>query len=105
MPRGKPRPGDRRRSSPPPKRSSVVAGAAVDVNRLTGDEAAIVADEKQAGGGGLVDGALAAQRDARGVRSAFGIPFRIVAPRVDAARRDDIDPDIMGRKLRGEAAR
>jgi hypothetical protein len=37
----------------------VIRGAAVDVDRLAGDEAAIVADQEEAGGGDLVDLALA----------------------------------------------
>jgi len=41
----------------------VVAGAAVDVDRLAGDEAAAVADQKQAGGGDFVDVALTTERD------------------------------------------
>jgi hypothetical protein len=48
--------------------------AAIDVNRLAGDEPAILADQEQAGGGDLVDGALPAERDADGVRQAAVIP-------------------------------
>jgi hypothetical protein len=40
--------------------------AAIDVNRLAGDEPAILADQEQAGGGDLVDDALPAERDADG---------------------------------------
>src|ERR1700675_2095002 len=72
---------------------SVIRGAAVDVDRLAGDEAAAVADEKQAGGGDLVDVTLAAERDAGAVRRPVAVPFRVVAPCVDAARRDDVDAD------------
>jgi hypothetical protein len=50
--------------------------AAIDVKRLAGDEPAILADQEQAGGGDLVDGALPAERDADGVRQAAVIPLR-----------------------------
>ena len=50
--------------------------AAIDVNRLAGDEAAILADQGQAGGGDLVDRALPAERDTDGVRQAAVIPLR-----------------------------
>src|SRR5881398_2528013 len=46
-------------NSPVP--GSVIAGAAIDVDRLAGDEAAILADQEQAGGGDLVDMPLASQ--------------------------------------------
>ena len=44
---------------------SVKADAAVDVDGLAGDEAAVVADQKQAGCGDLVDISLPADREAR----------------------------------------
>ena len=69
--------------------------AAIDVNRLAGDEPAILADQEQAGGGDLVDGALPTERDADGVRQAAVIPLRMVAPRIDAAGRDDVNPDVL----------
>src|SRR6266849_4310637 len=74
---------------------SVIAGAAVDVDRLAGDEAAIVADQEQAGGGDLVDMPLASQGNAGGARRPPLIPLGIVAPCVDAARRDHVDPDVV----------
>src|SRR4029077_2039903 len=77
--------------------------AAIDVDRLAGDEPAILADQEQAGGGDLVDGALSAERDADGVRQAAVIPLRMVAPRIDAAGRDDGDPDVVPSTFRGEA--
>jgi len=83
---------------------SVIVRAAIDMDRLAGDEAAILADEEQAGRGDLVDAALPAERDAVGVRQAILIPLRMVAPRIDAARRNDINPDVMRRELGGEPA-
>src|SRR6202035_3053539 len=74
---------------------SVIAGAAIDVDRLAGDEAAIGADQEQAGGGDLVDMPLASQGNAGGARRPPLIPLGIVAPGVDAARRDDVDPDVV----------
>src|SRR4029079_19580155 len=68
--------------------SLIIRGAAVDVDRLAGDEAAVVADQEQAGGGDLVDMPLPRERDAAGVRLVVAVPFGIVAPRVDAAGRD-----------------
>src|SRR5579884_84580 len=91
--------------SPALRYRSIVRGAAVDVDGLAGDEAAVLADEEQAGGGDLLDGALAAERDAGGVGDAAVVPLRVVAPCVDAAGRDDVDADVVRRELRGEAAR
>src|SRR3954470_17848012 len=83
--------------------------AAVDVDRLAGDEAAVIADQEQADRGNLVDLALAPQWDAARVRQMAprrsGVPFGIVAPGIDAARRYDIDPDVVRREFRGEPAR
>ena len=45
------------------------------------------------------------ERDAGGVRLVVAVPFGVVAPRVDAAGRDDVDPDVVRRKLGGEPAR
>src|SRR5215469_4730859 len=91
--------------SEPSPRLSVVCRAAVDVDGLPGDEAAVVADQKQAGGGDLVDLALAPERDAGGARRAAVIPFWVGSRCVDAARRDDIDADIVRGEFGGEAAR
>lgn len=44
--------------------------AAIDVDRLSGDEAGILTDEEQAGRGNLVDVALPADQDAGSVRQA-----------------------------------
>ena len=57
-------------------RKSVIVCTAIDVDRLSGDEAGILTDQEQAGGGDLVDGALPAERDADGVRQAAVIPLR-----------------------------
>ena len=83
---------------------SVVVGAAIDMDCLAGDEAAILAHQEQAGGGDLVDAALPAERDAGGVRQMALIPLRMIAPRIGAARRNGINPDVMRRKLGGEPA-
>jgi len=79
--------------------------AAIDMDRLAGDEVRIVTDQEQAGRGDLVDGALPPERDAGGVRQVAPIPFGIVAPGIDAAGRNDINPDVMGSEFRGEPAR
>src|SRR5215813_7790982 len=86
-------------------RKSVIVCAAIDVDRLSGDEAGILADQEQAGRSNLVDAALPAERDAGGVRQVTLIPFWIVAPCIDAAGRNDINPDVMGGEFRGEPAR
>ena len=85
-------------------RKLIIVCAAIDVDRLSGDEAGILTDQEQAGRGNLVDAALPPERDAGGVRQVTLIPLRIVAPRIDAARRNDVNPDVMGSKLRGEPA-
>jgi hypothetical protein len=59
--------------------------AAIDVDRLSGDEAGILTDQEQAGRRNLVDAALPPERDAGGVRQVTLIPLRIVASRIDAA--------------------
>src|SRR5277367_5158528 len=87
------------------RRKSVIVRAAIDVDCLAGDEAAILADKEQAGSGDLVNAALPAERNAGGARQATLIPLRIVAPRIDASGRYDIDPDVMRREFRGEPAR
>src|SRR5215472_10932411 len=86
-------------------RKSVVVCAAIDVDRLSGDETGILTDQKQAGRSNLVDMPLPPERDAGGVWQATLIPLRMVAPRIDAARRNDVDPNIMGSEFRGEPAR
>src|SRR5437870_1979300 len=102
-------PADRARSdnsnAPPSEALSVIPGAAVDVDRLAGDEAAIVTDEEQAGGGDFVDMPLAAQRDAGGAGHSPLIPFRVVPPGVDAARGHHIDPDVLPGEFRGQRPR
>src|SRR5216684_1367323 len=72
----------------------IVPRATVDVDRLAGDEAAILGHQEQAGRGDLVDLALAAERDAGGVGRPVAIPFGVGACRVDASRRHNVDPDI-----------
>jgi hypothetical protein len=67
-------------------------------------EPAAVADQEQAGRGDLVDLPSPPKRDAGSVRRTIAIPFGIVPPGVDAARRDDIYPDVVRRKFRGEPA-
>src|SRR5215472_2011830 len=75
------------------------------MNRLAGDEAAIVADQEQAGRGDLVDMSLAAQRNAGGARDAALIPFGIVSPGIDTAGGDNVDPDVIGGELGGQRPR
>jgi hypothetical protein len=63
--------------------------AAIEVDRLPGDEAAILTDQEQARRGNLVDIPLPAERDAGGVRQATLIPLRMVSlltPRSRASR-------------------
>src|SRR5215469_7503817 len=72
------------------RRLSVIVGTAVDVDGLAGDETAIVANQKHAGRGDLIDMPLAAQGDAGSTRHSALIPFRIVAPGIDAAGGDDV---------------
>src|ERR1700730_4820572 len=84
---------------------SVIAGAAIDVDRLAGNEAAIVADQEQAGRGDLVDMPLASQGNAGGARRPPLVPLGVVAPCVDASRRDDVDPDVVLREFAGERPR
>src|SRR5580692_12439891 len=86
------------------RRASIITGTPVDVDGLAGDEPAAVADQEQAGRGDLVDLPLPPERDAGSVRRTVAIPFGIVAPGVDAARRDDIYPDVVRREFRGEPA-
>src|SRR6516165_5141952 len=73
------------RSPLPRGRGSVIVGTAVDVDRLAGDEAAVVADQKEAGGGDFVDMTLPAERDTGRIRHAALIPFGVVPPCIDAA--------------------
>src|SRR5207248_6233255 len=75
------------------------------VDGLAGDEPAAVADQEQAGCGDFVDLPLPPERDAGSVRRTIAIPFGIVAPGVDAARGDDIDPDVVRREFRGKPPR
>src|SRR5215813_4975683 len=86
-------------------RKSVIVCAAIDVDRLSGDEAGIFTDQEQAGRGNLVDAALPPKRDPGGVRQVTLIPLRVVASRIDAARRNDVNADVMGSEFRGEPAR
>ena len=65
--------------------ASVVASAAVDVDGLAGDEAAVVADQKEAGGGDLVHVPLTTQWNAGGARHTPLVPLGIVATSIDAA--------------------
>src|SRR5580692_483112 len=86
------------------RRASIITGTSVDVDSLAGDEPAAIADQEQAARGDLVDLPLPPERDAGSVRRTVAIPFGIVAPGVDAARRDDIYPDVVRREFRGEPA-
>src|SRR5215472_9147620 len=86
-------------------RKSVIVCAAIDVDRLSGDEAGILTDEEQTGRGNLVDLALPPERDAGGVWQVTLIPLRIVASRIDTARRNDVNADVMRSEFRGEPAR
>src|SRR5689334_18752303 len=87
------------------KQSSVIPGAAVDVDGLAGDEATVVADKKEAGGGDLVHLALTAQGDAGGARRMPLIPFGIVPPCVDAAGGDHVGPNVVRGELGGQPSR
>ena len=75
------------------------------MDRLPGNEAAILADQEQASRGDLVDMPLAAERNTAGVRHMAAIPFGVVAPGIDAAGRDHIDADVVRGELGGEPAR
>src|SRR5215472_2507165 len=75
--------------------SSVIVGAAVDVDRLAGDEAAVVADEKEASGGDLVDMPLPAERDAGRIRHTALVPFGVVPPGIDAAGGHHIGANVV----------
>src|ERR1051326_9076507 len=83
---------------------SIIPRSAVHMDRLACDEAAIVTDQEQTGRGDLLHLALAAQRNPRRVRRPALIPFRIVAPCIDAARRNDVHPDVVRRELAGQSA-
>src|SRR6516162_3921582 len=85
--------------------TSVKADAAVDVDGLAGNEAAVVADQKQTSRGDLVDGALPAERNAGRIRHAAVIPFGVVPPSVDAAGRNDIGADVLSGIFGGERPR
>src|SRR5215472_12586008 len=84
---------------------SVKPDAAVDVDGLAGDEAAVVADQKQAGRGDFVDMALPAERNAGGIGHAAMIPLGIVPPGVDAAGRHDVGADVLPGVFGGERSR
>src|SRR5438132_5911643 len=86
-------------------RGSVEPGAAVDVDGLAGDEAAAVADQKQAGRRDFVDMPLTAQGNPGGARRMATIPFGIVSPGIDAAGRDDVGADILRGEFDGERTR
>src|SRR5438270_4913468 len=87
------------------RRGSVVPRAAVDVDRLAGDEAAVVADQKEAGGGDLVDVPLTAQWNAGGARHPPLVPLGIIPAGVDAAGRDHVGPDVLSGELAGQGSR
>src|SRR5271170_2520137 len=72
---------------------------------LAGDEPAVIANQEQAGRGDLVDLPLSPKRDTGGVGRAIAIPFGIVAPGVDTARRNDIYPNVVRREFGGEPTR
>src|SRR5207244_2094369 len=90
-------------SSPATATSSIARGAAIDVDRLAGDEAAIVTHQKQAGGGDLVHLPLAAQGNTGGARHTPLIPFGIGSAGIDAAGADHIDPDVLRGEFGGQA--
>ena len=56
---------------------SVVPRSSVHVNRLPGNEPAIVTDQKQTRGGDLVHFPLPSQRNAGSIRRPVAIPFRV----------------------------
>ena len=57
--------------------ASVEPHSTIDVNRLAGDKAAVITDEKQAGGGKLLYGSLPSQRNASRVWRPSLVPFGI----------------------------
>src|SRR5437763_11458678 len=87
------------------RRGSIVARATVDVDRLAGDEAAVVADQEEAGGGDLVDVPLTAQWNAGGARHPPLVPLGIIPAGIDAARGDHVGPDVLGGELGGQGSR
>src|SRR3989442_9146248 len=89
----------------PGTRGSVVRDSAVDVDRLAGDEAAVVTDEEQAGGGDFLDRPLTSEGNARGVRHLSLVPRGIGSRGVDRPRRDDVDADVLRGELGSEAPR
>src|SRR6266436_6160562 len=86
-------------------RGLVEPRAAVDVDGLAGDEAAVVADQKQAGGGDFVDMPLTAQGNPGGAGHMAAIPLGIVSSSIDAAGGDDVGADIVRGELDGERTR
>src|SRR5437763_6692148 len=87
------------------RRGSIVARATVDVDRLAGDEAAVVADQEEAGGGDLVDMPLTAQWNADGARHPPLVPLGIIPASIDAAGGDHVGPDVLGGELGGQGSR
>src|SRR6266404_5483168 len=86
-------------------RGSVESRAAVDVDGLAGDEAAVVADQEQAGGSDFVDMPLAPQGNPDGAGHMAAIPLGIVSPGIDAAGGDDVGADIVRGEFDGERTR
>ena len=78
--------------------------AAVDVDGLASDEATIVTDQKQAGGGDLVDPPLTPQWNAGSARHMSLVPLGVRSRRIDAARGDHVDPDVPRGELGGPRA-
>ena len=63
------------------------SGASIGVDGLSCDEAAVIADQEEAGSGDFIDLSLASQRDARSIgRSALWVPFWVFSGGVDASR-------------------
>jgi hypothetical protein len=59
---------------------------------------------EQAVRGDLIDLSLPPEWDVIGFKRPVAIPFGIVAPGVDAARRDDIDPDAISSRSNPDRA-
>lgn len=65
---------------------------------LSGNEIAVVTDQEQICGGDLLHCPLTPQGNADGALHVRAVPFRIIPPGVDDARRDQVDPDIVRRR-------
>src|SRR5262249_15621494 len=86
-------------------RGSVEPRAAIDVDGLAGDKPAVVADQKQAGGGDFVDVPLTAEGDAGCTRRVSAVPFGGGSSGMDAAGRDEVGADVVPGEFNSQRAR